>query len=175
MCVYSVVSDLFVIPWTVACQAPVSTGFPRQEYRSGLPFPTPENLPVQGIKPEFPGPPVLAGRFFTTEPSGKPNLSGEFFLIYSTQKSFIRYAICKHFLPFYRLYFHLMYEEGLQIAEKRREAKGKGEKGRYTHLNAEFQRIARRYKKPFLSYQCKDILECEAKWAFGSITKNKWR
>ena len=83
-----------------------------------------------------PGPPVLAGRFFTTEPSGKPHLSGEFFLIYSTQKSFIRYAICKHFLPFYRLYFHLMYEEGLQIAEKRREAKGKGEKERYTHLNA---------------------------------------
>ena len=42
-------------------------------------------------------------------------------------------------------------EEGLQIAEKRREAKGKGEKERYTHLNAEFQRIARRDKKAFLS------------------------
>ena len=43
--------------------------------------------------------------------------------------------------------------EGLQIAEKRRESKGKGEKERYTHLNAEFQRIARRDKKPFLSDQ----------------------
>ena len=46
-------------------------------------------------------------------------------------------------------------EETLQIAEKRREAKGKEEKERYTHLNAEFQRIARRDKKDFLSDQCK--------------------
>ena len=48
-------------------------------------------------------------------------------------------------------------EEALQIAEKRREAKGKGEKERYTHLNAEFQRIAGRDKKAFLSEQCKEI------------------
>ena len=46
-------------------------------------------------------------------------------------------------------------EEALQIAVKRTEAKGKGEKERYTHLNVEFQRIARRDKKAFLSYQCK--------------------
>ena len=52
-----------------------------------------------------------------------------------------------------------MSEEGLQIAEKRREAKGKGEKERYTHLNAGFQRIARRDKKPFFSDQCKEIEE----------------
>ena len=45
-------------------------------------------------------------------------------------------------------------EEALQIAEKRGEAKGKGEKERYIHLNSEFQRIARRDKKPFLSNQC---------------------
>ena len=50
-------------------------------------------------------------------------------------------------------------EETLQIAEKRREAKGKGEKERCTHLNAEFQRIARRDKKAFLSDQCKEIEE----------------
>ena len=50
-------------------------------------------------------------------------------------------------------------EEALQIAEERREAKDKGEKKRYTHLNAEFQRIARREKKPFLSDQCKEIEE----------------
>ena len=48
-------------------------------------------------------------------------------------------------------------EEALQVAEKRREAKGKGEKERYIHLNAEFQRIARRNKKAFLSDQCKEI------------------
>ena len=52
-----------------------------------------------------------------------------------------------------------MVEEGLQIAQERREVKGKGEKERYTHLNAEFQRIARRDKKAFLSDQCKEIEE----------------
>ena len=52
-----------------------------------------------------------------------------------------------------------MSEEALQVAEKRREAKGKGEKERYISLNAEFQRIARRYKKAFLSDQCKEIEE----------------
>ena len=50
-----------------------------------------------------------------------------------------------------------MSEEALQIAEKRREVKGKGEKERYTQLNAEFQRRARRDKKAFLSDQCKEI------------------
>ena len=50
-------------------------------------------------------------------------------------------------------------EKALQIAVKRREAKSKGEKERYTHLNAEFQRIARRDKKAFLSDQCKEIEE----------------
>ena len=50
-------------------------------------------------------------------------------------------------------------EEALQIAEKRREAKGKGEQERYTHLNAEFQRIAKRDKKAFLSDQCNIIQE----------------
>ena len=50
-------------------------------------------------------------------------------------------------------------EEALQIAEKKREVTGKGKKERYTHLNAEFQRIARRDKKAFLSDQCKEIEE----------------
>ena len=70
-----------------------------------------------------------------------------------------------------------MSDEALQIAEKRREAKGKGEKERYTHLNAEFQRMARRDKKAFLSNQFKEIeenlLECEVKWALESIIMNK--
>ena len=52
-----------------------------------------------------------------------------------------------------------LFEEALQIAEKKREAKGKGEKERYTHLNAKFQRIARSDKKTFLSDQCKEIEE----------------
>ena len=50
-------------------------------------------------------------------------------------------------------------DKALQIGEKRREAKSKGEKERYTHLNAEFQRVARREKKGFLSDQCKEIEE----------------
>ena len=50
-------------------------------------------------------------------------------------------------------------EEALQVAEKGKDGKGKGEKGRYTHLNTEFQRIARRDKKAFLSDQCKEIEE----------------
>ena len=52
-----------------------------------------------------------------------------------------------------------LFEEALQITEKRREAKGKGEREKYTHLNAELQRIARRDKQAFLSEQCKEIEE----------------
>ena len=52
-----------------------------------------------------------------------------------------------------------MSEEALQITEKRRESKGKGEKERHTHFNAEFQRIVRRDKKAFFSNQCKEIEE----------------
>ena len=54
-------------PWTIASQAPLSMGFPRQEYWSGLPFPSSGDLPNQGIKPESP---ALQGRFFTIEPPG---------------------------------------------------------------------------------------------------------
>ena len=60
-------------------------------------------------------------------------------------------------------------EEALQIAEKRREAKGKGENERYTHLNAEFQRTAREDKKAFLSDQCKEIVisrKLEIPWEY---------
>ena len=63
-------------------------------------------------------------------------------------------------------------EGALQIAEKRREAKVKGEKGRYTHLNAEFQRIARRDKKAFLSDQCKEIEENNRMGKTRNIFKN---
>ena len=60
---------------TVACQPPLSMGFPRQEYRSGLPFPSPGELPDPGIEPESPASPALAGGFFTTKPPGKPVVS----------------------------------------------------------------------------------------------------
>ena len=62
-------------------------------------------------------------------------------------------------------------EEALQIAEKRREAKGKGEKERYTHLNAEFQRIARRDKKAFLRDQCKETVENNRMGKTGDLFK----
>ena len=59
-------------PMTVAPQAPRSTGFSRQEYWSGLPFPPPGDLPDPGIEPVSPGGPALARRFSTAEPPGKP-------------------------------------------------------------------------------------------------------
>ena len=65
---HSVVSDS-ATPWTVACQAPLSMRFPRQEYWSGLPFPSPVNLPNLGIKLMYS---ALASEFFTTEPLRKP-------------------------------------------------------------------------------------------------------
>ena len=64
--------QLFVTSWTVAPQAPLFMGFPRQEYWNGLPFPSPRDLPDPGIEPVSPASPMLAGRFFTTEPRGKP-------------------------------------------------------------------------------------------------------
>ena len=66
---HSVVSAYSVTPWTVARQAPLSTGFPRQEYWSGLPFPFPGDFSDPGTEPASP---AVAGRFFTAEPLGKP-------------------------------------------------------------------------------------------------------
>ena len=63
-------------------------------------------------------------------------------------------------------------EQALKTAEKKRENKGKGEKDRYTDLNAEFQRIARRDKKDFLSYQCREIEE-NNDWERGEISSRK--
>ena len=78
----SVVSDS-VTPWIVACQAPLSMGFLRQEYWSGLPFPSPGYLPDPGMEPESP---ALAGEFFTTEPPGKP--------LFPSSKSVPRPCLC---------------------------------------------------------------------------------
>ena len=62
-------SSSFVTPGTVACQAPLSMGFSRQEHWLGLPFPSIGDLPKPGVESMSP---TLAGEFFTTEPSGKP-------------------------------------------------------------------------------------------------------
>ena len=70
----SVMSDSFATLWTVARQAPLSLGFPKQGYWSGLPFPPPGNLPYRGIEPVSPMSPALAGGFFTTETPGNPHL-----------------------------------------------------------------------------------------------------
>ena len=64
----SFVFDSFVIPWAVACQAPLAMGFPRQEYWSGLPFPPPGDLSNTEIEPMSLVPPTLVGGFFTAAP-----------------------------------------------------------------------------------------------------------
>ena len=61
-----------VTPWTVTRQTPLSIEFSRQEFWSGLPFPTAGDLPNPGIEPESPAFPALAGGFFTSAPPGKP-------------------------------------------------------------------------------------------------------
>ena len=66
---YSVVSCCFMTSWTIAHQAPLLVGFLRQEYWSGLPFPSPGDLPYPGMEPVSP---ALASGFFTTKRPGKP-------------------------------------------------------------------------------------------------------
>ena len=61
-------------PWTVTCQAPLSMEFSRQKNWSGLPFPSPGDLPKPGIKLVVVASPALVGGFFTTEPPGKPSI-----------------------------------------------------------------------------------------------------
>ena len=69
VCMLSCV-QLFATPWTIACQPPLSIGISRQEYWSGLSFPSPEDLPNPRIEPASPVSPALAGIFFTTAPPG---------------------------------------------------------------------------------------------------------
>ena len=76
---------LFVTPWITACQAPLSMGFSRQGYWSGLPPPPPGDLPDTGIEPRFP---ALKGRFFSTESLGKPQN-----MVTSTFSPFIHQAL----------------------------------------------------------------------------------
>ena len=73
-CVYvhaRLLSCIFAVPWTAACQAPLFVGSPREEYWSRLPFPSPGDLPHRGIKPMSLSS-AMAGGFFTPVPLGKP-------------------------------------------------------------------------------------------------------
>ena len=65
---------ILATPWTIACQAPLFMGFPRQEYQNGLPFPPPGDLSNPGIKPSSPVSPVLEAESLAAEPPGKPLL-----------------------------------------------------------------------------------------------------
>ena len=120
-------------------------GLSRQEYQSGLPFPSPEDIPNPGIKPRSP---ALQAGSLLFELQGSPNACA---FQLSIHRGISYEKKCKK--------AKWLSEEALQIAVKRREAKSKGENERYSHLNAEFQRIARRDKKAFLSDQCKEIEE----------------
>ena len=97
-----------VSPWTIAYQAPLSMGFSRQGYYSGLPFPSPGDLPNPGIEP---GCPALQADALTSEPPGKPQTAGEipkkwFFLIVDlfnqniNKNYLLDYSICKYLLSF---------------------------------------------------------------------------
>ena len=80
VCVLSLsgVSDFLRPQWIITRQAPLSMGFPRQEYWNGLPFPPPEDLPDPGMEPTSPASPASAGGFSTTEAPGRPHsLSGQ--------------------------------------------------------------------------------------------------
>ena len=96
----SVASIYFLAPWTVAHQAPVSTGFPRQEYWSGSPFPFFRGSSWPEIKPVSP---ALAGGFFTTEPPGKPSLERRFFYFHlaliAVQNDHVYFFTCLLFIP----------------------------------------------------------------------------
>ena len=82
-----------MIPWTVACQAPLSTELSRQEYWSKLPFPTPGELLDPGIEPTSLSSPALAGEFFTTTPPGKPD-NGILLLLLLLLSRFSRVRLC---------------------------------------------------------------------------------
>ena len=104
---------LFLTPWTVACKAPLSLEFPRQEYRSGLPFPSPGDLPNPGIESaSF----SLTGRFFIAEPPGVPKMlymihrnmkiQTRTTLMWSSSFSFLSLSLSLFFFFFGKKYFY---------------------------------------------------------------------
>ena len=105
MCVHALLFNcvqFFATPWTVALQAPLFMEFSRQEYWSGLPFPTPQDIPDPGIEPESLASPALTDGFFTTAPPGNP---GKILSIIDTMKHIISpgliYLITESLVPFF--------------------------------------------------------------------------
>ena len=96
--------SLFETTWSIAQQAPLFMGFPRQDNWSGLPFSPPEDLPYPGIEPRAPASPALTGRFFTTEPPEKPNISSR--VQNESQSCFIYWK----FMPFSKWHFLLVWQ-----------------------------------------------------------------
>ena len=96
---------LFATPWTVAHQAPLSIGFSRQEFWSGLPFPPPEDLPNPGIKPKSP---ALRANALTSEPSSQPRALHTWHMRNSTQETllsrFFTGSVTPVTKPFFPLY-----------------------------------------------------------------------
>ena len=105
---------LSATPWTVARQAPLSTGFPRQEHWNGLPFLPPGDLPHPGIKPASPASPELADRFFTTAPPEKRLQSGVAFCFYPSWGSYhtdcatVSRELLKKFTPWLAMWHLVM-------------------------------------------------------------------
>ena len=156
-------------------------GFSRQECWIGLPFPSPGDLPDPGIEP---GSATLQVDALPSEPPGKPfrydlnqipydytmevtnRFKGLYLIdrvpeeLWMEVRDLVEEAVIKT-IPKKKKYKKVIWlsAEALEIAEKRGEANGKGEKERYSYLNAAFQRIARRDKGAFLSDQCKEIEE----------------
>ena len=144
---------LLATPWTAAYQAPLSMGFARQEYWSGLSLSSPFRYDLNQIPYDYTV--EVTNRFKGLDLiECLKNYGWRFVTLYRRQAVIKTIPKKKKFKK-----AKWLSEEGLQIAVKRKEAKNKGEKERYTHLNAEFQRTARREKKAFLSDQCKEIEE----------------
>ena len=113
---------LFATPWTVAPQAPLSVGFPRQEYCTGLPFPSPGIFSDPGIKPVSLASPTLAGEFFTTEPPGKPHkshLTKLLLFIKAGRGGLLGSVLCfsstKIHVPYKEISFHYSYKQKEEI------------------------------------------------------------
>ena len=98
---------LFATLWAVVWQVPLSMGFSRQEYWSGLPCPPPGHLPDPGIKPASPASPALAGRFFTTESPGNPVPKTE-----QAKNTIVAIGIAAKMSKAFSLYFRSLWFQG---------------------------------------------------------------
>ena len=145
--------QLFATPWTIDYQRPSSMGFSRQEYWSGVPLPSPLRYDLYQIPYDYTL--EVANRF-----KGLDLIDRVPEELWTEVRNILQEKVFKTILKKKKMKKgKMVIWEGLIIAEERREAKGKGEKERCTHVNAEFQRITRRNKKAYLSDQCKETEE----------------